>query len=131
MKNYISANISYLVHKSRLGQDEFGQLFDLNKGLIGKYINNISLPKIETLVKICDYFNISLDSLVRENLLEKNEVSKINKIDEPIENYMISPRYVEMLEKQNKLFETALQDKEKIIHTLEEKLGLHEKNRRA
>lgn len=131
MKNYISKNISYLVHKSRLGQDEFGQLFDLNKGLIGKYINNISLPKIETLVKICDHFNITLDSLVRENLLEKNEVDKINKIDEPHENYIISPRYVEMLEKQNKLFENALQDKDKIIHTLEEKLGLHEKNRRA
>lgn len=131
LKIYVSENISYLCKESKLSQDDFGQLFEVGKGLISNYIKKRAFPKIETLIKICDHYNITLDSLVRENLLEKNLIGKINKVEEASENYLISPRYVEMLEKQNKLFESALHDKEKIIHTLEEKLGLHEKNRRA
>jgi transcriptional regulator with XRE-family HTH domain len=132
MKNYISINISYLVHKSRLGQDEFGNIFELNKGLIGKYINNISLPKIETIQKICSHFEITIDDFINKDLsvkpvgIYKNEILYASE-PEP-EPYVISPRYVEMLEKaiidKDKLIsvlEEALKDKEKIINTIENK----------
>lgn len=130
-KIYVSENISYLCKESKLSQDDFGQLFEVGKGLISNYIRKTAFPKIETLIKICDHYKISLDSLVRENLHEKNVLQKLNRVEESQDNYLISPRYVELLEKQNRIFETALQDKDKIIFNLEEKLGLHEKNRQA
>ncbi len=45
MQNFISINISYYLHKTRLLQDDFGAMFGLNKGLIGNYVNNKALPK--------------------------------------------------------------------------------------
>lgn len=132
MKNYISINISYLVHKSRLGQDEFGNIFNLNKGLIGKYVNNISLPKIETIQKICSHFEITIDDFINKDLslkpvaISKGEILYAN--EPAAEPYEISPRYVEMLEKtildKDKLInalEASVKDKEKLIQTLEDK----------
>ncbi len=120
MKNKISINISYLVHKSRLSQDDFGLLFDLNKGLIGKYVNEISLPKIETIQKICTHYNISIDDFINKDLSEKPYGIRDGKLliaKEPDEKDLkiISPRYVEQLEK-------TIQDKERIILALEESL---------
>ncbi len=68
MKNYISNNIGYLVKKNNLSQDDFGGLFDLKKGVINQYIQGKSLPKIETLQKICNHFDITLDELVNSDL---------------------------------------------------------------
>lgn len=129
MENCISINISYLVHKLRLGQDEFGATFGLNKGLIGKYVNGISLPKIETIQKICIHFEITIDDFVNTDLsavkpyaLKQSELLYANeKIMEP---YVISPRYVESLEK-------LVIDKEKIIKMLEEKLQGEDKSKTA
>lgn len=121
MINYISINIIYLVHKSRLGQDEFGAMFNLNKGLIGKYVNKISLPKIETIQRICLHFEITIDDFVNKELekaakpygIKKGELLYTNE-PEPGTTF-ISPRYVETLEK-------LITDKDKIITLLEEKL---------
>jgi len=133
MKNNISINITYLIHKSRLSQDEFGLLFELNKGLVGKYVNEISLPKIETIQKICSYFEITIDDFINKDLSEKPYGIRDGKLlmsKEPDkEDYSpISPRYVEQLEKALKdkeriiaALEESLKDKEKLIQTLEKK----------
>jgi len=133
MKNFISINISYLIHKSRLSQDDFGLLFELNKGLIGKYVNEISLPKIETIQKICTYFEITIDDFINSDLSQKPYGIRDGKMlisNEPEnENYsLISPRYVDQLEKSLNdkeriilALENSLLDKEKLIQTLEKK----------
>lgn len=68
MKNYISDNIGSLVKKNKLSQDDFGALFDLKKGVINQYILGKSLPKIETLQKICKHFDISIDDFINTDL---------------------------------------------------------------
>jgi transcriptional regulator with XRE-family HTH domain len=68
MENYIGLNISYLVRKNKMQKDEFGRIFDLNRGAIGSYIDDKAQPKIATLQKISAHFGITLDELISRDL---------------------------------------------------------------
>lgn len=80
MKNYISENISYLVTKMRGSQDDLGSIFDLKRGTINTYISKKAQPKIETIQKICDYFDITIDAFINTPL-EDNDDGKVTKKD--------------------------------------------------
>ncbi|WP_130735485.1 helix-turn-helix domain-containing protein [Flavobacterium sp. J27] len=71
MKNYISENISYLVNKVRSSQDEFGAMFDLKKSSVSSYVSKKALPKIDTIQRICEYFNITIDEFINTDLSDK------------------------------------------------------------
>lgn len=123
MENKISTNLNYLLKREKLTQDDFGALFDLKKGVINQYLLQKSNPKIETLIKICEYYSFTLDNLVRKNLSEvHNKNYSIphqaeNIVNEPPEGYgYISLKYVELLE-------NAITDKDKIIKELEVKIN--------
>jgi len=121
--NYISENINHLLVKSNLTQDDFGETFELKRGAINSYVRKIAIPKIETIQKICNHYEISIDSFVNEKLSElksKNYASTSEHVDivqEPPEGYgLISLKYVALLE-------NAIEDKDKIIKELELKLS--------
>lgn len=133
INNNISANISYLVKKTRFSQSDFGNLFNLKQTVVNQYINGKSFPKIETIQKICNYFEISIDDFINTDLSEKPYAIRDGKLlmsNEPDkEDYSpISPRYVDQLEKSLNdkeriilALENSLLDKEKLIQTLEKK----------
>ncbi len=52
----------------KLTQTEFAELFDLKRTAVGSYEEGRAEPKIDTLIKISDYFKLSLDSLLRKEL---------------------------------------------------------------
>jgi transcriptional regulator with XRE-family HTH domain len=128
IKNYISINITYLVHESRLRQDDFGALFNLNKGLIGNYVNSKALPRIETIQNICLHFEITIDDFINTDLSATKlfgiKEGKLLYANEPPKNdpNIICPLYVKSLEK-------LVIDKEKIITLLEDKLHNDEKSK--
>jgi transcriptional regulator with XRE-family HTH domain len=128
MNIFISENIAYLIKKNDLAIDDFGILFDLSRGVTGQYIRKSTLPKIITIQKICAYYNITIDDFINTDLsLPKPYAIKDGKLlfaNEEVAEYIISPRYVESLEK-------TIQDKEKIIEMLEEKLNIDKKSRTA
>ncbi len=68
MKNFIDLNIKYLYEKNKLTQNEFGALFELNNGVIGTYVRGKTNPQVETMQKICNHFNLTLDDFVNKNL---------------------------------------------------------------
>lgn len=128
IKNYIPENISFLVKKMNLSQDEFGATFEVGRGLISNYINGKALPKIETIQRICLHFEILIDDFINTDLslgkaygIQGGKILTTN--EKNPEPYVISPKYVELLEK-------SVEDKDKIIKALEEKLGL-DKSRTA
>lgn len=49
-------------------QTEFAELFNLKRTAVGSYEEGRAEPKIETLIKIADYFKLSLDQLLRKEL---------------------------------------------------------------
>ncbi|MFV5702224.1 helix-turn-helix domain-containing protein [Flavobacterium sp. XS2P12] len=121
IKNYISVNILYLLKKSNLSQEDFGNFFELGKGLISNYIHERALPKVETIQRICLHFEISIDDFINADLsAAKPYATKHGELlysnEKESQPYVISPKYVELLEK-------SIEDKDKIIKALEEKIN--------
>lgn len=114
MKIYISQNIDYLIRRSRFSQKEFGDLFELKPNVVSQYVKNISYPKIETIQKICEHFNITIDDFINRSLEEVNQ----NVLHEPGEIYTINSEESEIVV----LLKNTIKDKDKIIATLEEQV---------
>lgn len=68
MDNYISINLNYLLKQTNLSQDDFGKMFDLKRGSIGRYLRKLNEPKIQIIQKICDRFNIDIDAFITSDL---------------------------------------------------------------
>jgi len=51
-----------------LSQQAFADLFDLKRGTLGAYEEGRSEPKIETIIKIANYFSISIDNMLTAEL---------------------------------------------------------------
>jgi len=51
-----------------LSQQSFAELFDLKRGTLGAYEEGRSEPKIETIIKIANYFSIPIDDLLTKEL---------------------------------------------------------------
>ena len=60
----LGRNIKYYRKSLNLTQQELAQKLNGNKSLISNYENNYSTPDIETLIKLADIFDITLDELV-------------------------------------------------------------------
>lgn len=129
MENFIGENIAFLIKKNDLVIDDFGVLFDLSRGVTGQYIRKSSLPKIITIQKICAHYNISIDDFINKDLsipqpYGYRDGNVLYSSEPENSGYQVfSPKYVELLEK-------SIEDKDKIISTYEEKLGI-EKSKTA
>lgn len=85
-------NLRELRKRKNLTQEEMSKILNLGSTTYKNYENKITEPSIETLVKLADYFNVSIDELVgREtdtiNLKFLNEteaylIRKILKMDQ-------------------------------------------------
>jgi transcriptional regulator with XRE-family HTH domain len=127
MENFISKNILYLVKKLGCSQDEFGALFELNRGNINQYVKEKTQPKIDTIQRICNHFSITIDDFVNLDLSVKpydNKTQAAFSVAEPQPNnysdkdkiIQAQAKTIETLEKHN----TTL---ERLVENLEEKLG--------
>lgn len=61
---------------NKMSQDEFAEVLNVTRQTISNWENSKNYPDIETLIKISDEFNISLDILLKG---DKQMVSKIDK----------------------------------------------------
>jgi transcriptional regulator with XRE-family HTH domain len=64
----LSLNIKFLSDIEEKSLDLFGKIFELNRGAIGSYISGKATPKLETLQKISEYYDLSLDYLINKDL---------------------------------------------------------------
>lgn len=76
---YISLNIKYLQEKEKLTQNEFGEMFGLGKGVVNSYIAGKATPRLETIMQICKYFNISIDDFVYKELSKQEFLDRGNR----------------------------------------------------
>ncbi len=51
-----------------MSQTEFADLFDLKRTALGSYEEGRAEAKIDTVIKIADYFQLTLDQLLRKEL---------------------------------------------------------------
>ena len=60
--------ISDLRKASGLSQEQFGELFGVTRQSVSKWESDTALPELSTLIKIADFFYVSIDELLgREN----------------------------------------------------------------
>ncbi|QRA44197.1 helix-turn-helix domain-containing protein [Chryseobacterium cucumeris] len=59
-------NIKKIRQVKGLSQKAFADLFALNRGVISSYEEGRAEPKIETILKVANHFNLSLDKLLTE-----------------------------------------------------------------
>lgn len=78
-------NIKTLRNSLNLSQQEFGDLFSLSRGSIGSYEEGRADPKIESLVKISNHFNLPIDDLLKKKLNPKGvfESEQISNEEQP------------------------------------------------
>lgn len=65
--------------KNKMSQEEFAEVFNVTRQTISSWENSKSYPDIETLIKLSDKFDISLDILLKEDKIMIKEIDKERK----------------------------------------------------
>ncbi len=78
--NYLASNIKFLRKQRNLTQDELSVALNINRSMVGAYEEGRAVPRIALLQTLSDYFSISLDRLIKEDLL--SEVLDISTVEE-------------------------------------------------
>ena len=63
----LSQNIRFYRKSMNMNQEQLASKLNDKKSLVSNYENGYSVPDIETLIKLADIFEISLDELVGRN----------------------------------------------------------------
>lgn len=67
----IANNLRYLRKKKGLTQQQFADLMEIKRSLVGAYEEHRAEPKYALLKKIAVFFNLSMDELVDEKITDK------------------------------------------------------------
>ena len=105
------ANLKVLRQEKGISQQQLADVILVSQQSINKYENHNVEPDIETLIKIADFFNVSLDYLVgRTDIREMVEKTKTSDLSDS-EAYMVS-RYRKLSDKQKKCIITLAESYE-------------------
>lgn len=66
--SFFGKNIKKIRSVKGLSQQAFAEIFDLKRGTLGAYEEGRSEPRIETIIKIANYFSIQIDELLTSEL---------------------------------------------------------------
>ena len=66
--SFFGRNIKKIRVARKLTQTQFAELFDLKRTAIGAYEEGRAEAKIDTIIKIADYFDLTLDQLLRKEI---------------------------------------------------------------
>lgn len=77
----IGENLKLLRKRKKISQEEIAVELSLTRSSYSGYENGVAEPNIENLIKFSEFFNISLDKLIRRELgkISENEWDKIDK----------------------------------------------------
>lgn len=76
--NYSTSNIRHLRSLKGLTQEQFAQKLNVSRSRISSYEENRAIPPIDFLVEISNFFSISLDILIKNDLSKVKDDSFIN-----------------------------------------------------
>ena len=66
----IASNLKFLRKKNNYTQQQFADLMDIKRSLVGAYEEERAEPKYDLLKKIADHFNLSIDEFINEEIDE-------------------------------------------------------------
>ena len=65
----LGGNIQKIRKEAHLSQEDLAEMFHVSRQTISNWENSKSYPALETIVQMSDSFNISLDILLKEDLV--------------------------------------------------------------
>jgi transcriptional regulator with XRE-family HTH domain len=65
---FLSTNLKLLRKRKGLTQDDLAAVFAVKRPTLNNYENQVAMPPIDMLIRLSDYFKISIDSLIRVDL---------------------------------------------------------------
>jgi transcriptional regulator with XRE-family HTH domain len=89
----IASNITHLRKLSNLSQEKLAEALEITRSRLGSYEESRSEPPIELLIRISDFFKVSVDVLVRANLAKTSNPQELIQIGE---NRLLFPIQVDM-----------------------------------
>ena len=66
--NYLTQNIKFLRKREKLTQQQFADLLQIKRSLVGAYEEGRATPPVETMQKLAGHFNVRIDELINCNL---------------------------------------------------------------
>jgi len=81
---YIGSNIKKIRTVKKLSQLHFAELFGINRASIGAYEEGRAEPKLEKIIKIAEYFGLSIDVLLTRELTV-NDLYKLNVFNQKLD----------------------------------------------
>ena len=76
--NYLPSNIRHLRTLKGFTQEQFAQNLNVSRSRISSYEENRAIPPIDFLIEISNFFKISLDILIKNDLSKVKDESFIN-----------------------------------------------------
>ena len=67
----ISDNLKYLRKKKGLTQQQFADVMEIKRSLVGAYEEDRAEPKYDLLKKIAEYFELSIDDFINDKITDK------------------------------------------------------------
>ncbi|MGB4774405.1 MAG: helix-turn-helix domain-containing protein [Daejeonella sp.] len=67
----ISLNLKYLRKKKTLTQQQFADVMDIKRSLVGAYEENRAEPKYELLKRFADFYELTMEELINDKINDK------------------------------------------------------------
>jgi len=96
--SFFGSNIKKIRQVKGLSQKAFADLFDLNRGVISSYEEGRAEPKIETILKVANHFNLNLDKFLTETL-QASQLGRVSGTDQ----LMLFPEFTNQNEKKTQV----------------------------
>lgn len=76
---YLATNLLFLRERAEMSRQRFADIMNIGQGAYAQYEHRGSVPPMEVLMKIADFYRISIDDLLRKNLsgMTANELEDI------------------------------------------------------
>lgn len=84
---YFHSNIKFLRKRKRKTQDDVALKLDMKRSTLSGYENEIAQPNIPVLIAFSDYFNISIDTLIKVDMTKLSE-SQMVELENGFDVYM-------------------------------------------
>ncbi len=93
IKKIVAKNLANLRKNKKITQTELAEQFGYSDKAISKWENGDTLPDIQTLYQLCEFYNVTLDFLVNEQSFE-DKIKYINHLNRKI---IINNSLIELL----------------------------------
>lgn len=119
--SYFGKNIRKIRTAKKISQTAFADLFMLKRGSIGAYEEGRAEAKIDTIIEIAEYFQLTLDQLLRKELTI-NEIYHIQERSQKLRQSTSNNLHRENTNLLEKVVEKYPKDIEMLVKLLDERL---------